>query len=173
VNTITETVKISPDKKYEHFHSFKAIPYWVKPAASLAKGEALSSLGEKYDLHAVELLRLPSAFISGDQKNKIVFHSQYIDSYGNIITNLDKDFFDKVADGQTTFDFYCTQTGTKKRRKISMGYNNNSDERLILLFGHSGYMEISARYASFAKILRTEFLNLEFTITFQPKTENL
>ncbi|MDR1180953.1 MAG: SAM-dependent chlorinase/fluorinase [Bacteroidales bacterium] len=173
VGAITEIVKISPCKTYEHFYSFKAISYWIKAATSLAKGEALNSIGEKYDLQFVELLRIPSAFISGDQKNKIVFHSQYIDSYGNIITNLDKDFFDEIAEGRTTFDFYCTQTGTKKRRKISREYNNNSDERLILLFGHNGYLEISARYAPFAKILRTEFLNLEFTITFPSKIEPL
>jgi S-adenosylmethionine hydrolase len=173
IDAITEIVKISPCKEYELFHSFKAIPYWVKAATSLAKGEALSSIGEKYDIQDIELLKIPSAFTPRDQKDKIIFHSQYIYSYWNIVTNLHKDFLDKIANGRTTFDFYCTQLGIKKRRRISQTYNNISDERLILLFGHSQYLEIAAKYVPFAKILRTDFFNLEFTITFPPKTEDL
>jgi S-adenosylmethionine hydrolase len=171
IDAITETVKILPCETFKHFYSFKAIPYWVKAAASLARGNELNSIGEKYDLQHIERLKIPVAFSPAEQKNKIVFHSQYIDSYGNIITNLHKDFFNKIADGRTTFDFYCTQMGIKKKRKISKEYNNNSEERLIFLFGHSQYLEILARYVPFAKIFRTEFLNLEFTITFSPKTE--
>jgi S-adenosylmethionine hydrolase len=173
INTITEIVKISPCEKYEHFYSFKAISYWVKTAASLAKGNELNSTGEKYDLQQVEVSRIPAAFTPAYEKDKIVFHSQYIDSYGNIVTNLHRNFFDKIADGRTTFNFYCTQLGSIKKRKISKEYNNYFDERLIFLFGHSQYLEISARYVPFAKILRTEFLDLEFTITFSPKIEDL
>jgi S-adenosylmethionine hydrolase len=171
IDAITEIVKILPCETFEHFYTFKAIPYWVKAVASLAKENPLSSIGEKYDLQHIERLRMPVAITPDGQKDKIIFHSQYIDSYGNIITNLHKDFFNKIADGRTTFDFYCTQMGTRKKRKISMEYNNDSEERLIFLFGHSQYLEISARYVPFAKMLRTEFLNLEFTITFSPKTE--
>ncbi len=168
---ITEIVKIPPDDLQADFHSFKAIAYWVKAATRLAKGDNLHAIGEKYNTEHIELLKAPTAFTPHGQQDRIVFCSQHIDSYGNIITNLHKDFFDKVADGRTTFDFYCTQTGLKKKRRISREYNDKADDQLILLFGHSQYLEISARYAPFAKILRAESLTLEFTITFSPKNE--
>jgi len=171
INEIKEIVKISPNITAENFHTFRAIPYWINAAAKLAKGENLLSIGEKYDISHLELLKESMAFSPPKQKDKIVFRSQYIDSYGNIITNLHKSFFDKVADGRMVFDFYCTQIGSKKKRRISMDYNDKSSDEFILLFGHSQYLEISTRYAPFAKIFRAESLNLEFIITFLPKIE--
>jgi len=174
INEIKEIVKISPDETYNNFRSFKAIPCWVKAATKLANGDSLLSIGEKYDLKDIELLNIPKVrheIEQQEKRDKIVFHSQYIDSYGNIITNLHKNFFDKIADGRTTFHFYCTQTGTYKNRKISTEYNDKSDSQFILLFGHSQYLEISTKYAPFAKICRAESSNLEFTITFSPKNK--
>lgn len=170
-NEINEIVKILPDKDYSHFQTFKAISYWVNAAAKLASGKNLLAIGEKYDLKNIELLKEPAAFCPPMQKDRIVFHAQYIDSYGNIITNLHKSFFDKVAGRRTTFDFYCTPLGTQTKRRISADYNDKSDTQLILLFGHSQYLEIGVKYAPFAKILRAESLNFEFTITFYPEIE--
>jgi len=170
-NEIKEIVKILPNKTYENFHTFKAIPYWVNAATKLAKGENLLSIGEKYKIEHIELLKIPMAYNPYGQKDKIAFCCRYVDSYGNIITNLHKNFFDKIADGRTTFDFYCTQIGIKKNRKISTDYNDKFSDEFMLLFGHSQYLEICMKYAPFAKILRAESLNLEFTITFPPKIE--
>jgi S-adenosylmethionine hydrolase len=173
INEISEVVKILPNKMYENFHTFKAIPYWVDAATKLAKGENLLSIGEKYDIEHLELLKIPIAFSPHGQKDKIAFCCQYIDSYGNAITNLHKNFFEKVADGRTTFDFYCTQIGIKKNRKISTDYNDKFSNDFMLLFGHSQYLEICSGkdYAPIAKMLRAESLNLDFTITFLPKIE--
>ena len=174
INEIKEIVKIYPDETYDNFRSFKAIPCWVKAATKLANGDSLLSIGEKYDLKDIELLNIPKVrheIEQQEKRDKIVFHSQYIDSYGNIITNLHKNFFDKIADGRTTFHFYCTQTGTYKNRKISTEYNDKSDSQFILLFGHSQYLEIATKYAPFAKICRAESSNLEFTIIFPPKNK--
>jgi S-adenosylmethionine hydrolase len=166
-DAITEIVKIPIDQAYKHFHTFKAISYWIKAAVSLAKGEALSAIGEKYDKQHIELVKSKMAFVYPQQKNKIIFHGQYIDSYGNIITNLHKDFFDTVADRRIFFDFYCIQTGVKTRCKIAIEYNDKSGDSLLFLFGHSNYLELFSRYyAPFAKILNTELLETEFTITF-------
>ena len=170
INEIKELVRILPDKTYKNFQTFKAISYWVNAAAKLAKGEALSAVGENYDIQNIELVKEHTAFTPLKQEDKIVFHGQYIDSYGNIITNLHKRFFDTVANGRTGFDFYCTQLGIKKKRKISVDYNDKLGDNFILLFGHSNYLEISTKYAPFAKILRAESLNLEFTITFLPNS---
>ena len=115
------------------------------------------------------MLKIPIAFSPYKQKDKIIFHSQYIDSYGNIITNLHKNLFDKIAEGRISFDFYCTQMGTQKNCRISMDYNDKFGDQCLLLFGHSQYLEICVRYAPFAKILFSQSLNLEFSITFSPQ----
>ena len=173
INQIKTIVKISPDDTYNDFRSFKAIPYWVKAAAKLAKGNPLNSIGESYNIDFIEMSKMPMAFIPHGQKDRIIFHSQHIDSYGNIITNLHKDLFDKVADGRTVFDFYCTETGIKNKCRISTEYNDKhkSDDQFILIFGHSRYLEIATRYAPIAKLLRAEFFNMEFTINFPQKIE--
>jgi S-adenosylmethionine hydrolase len=171
INEIEEIVRILPNEKYKHFSSFKAIPYWVNAAVRLATGENLLSIGEKYDKKHLEPLKESTAFSPPMQKDKIVFHGQYIDNYGNIITNLSKSSFDEIANGRTTFDFYCIQLGTQRNRRISTDYNDKLGSQFILLFGHSRYLEIAVKYAPFAKILRAESLNLEFTINFLPQTE--
>jgi S-adenosylmethionine hydrolase len=172
INEIKEIVRIFPDETYNDFRSFKAIPYWVKVASKLTNGDSLLSVGEKYDLKQIEPLntsKVRHEIEQHEKRDKIIFYSQYIDSYGNIITNLHKNFFDKIANGRTTFHFYCTQTGTYKNRKISTEYNDKSDNQFLLLFGHSQYLEIATKYASFAKIFRSELSNIEFTIIFPPK----
>ena len=171
VNEIKNIVRIFPNKTVENFHTFKAISYWADAAAKLAKGENLLSIGEKYQPEKIELLKKSMAFSPPGQQDRIVFHSQYIDSYGNIITNLPKSLFDKVAGGRATFDFYCTQIGIKEKRRISIDYNDILGDQFILLFGHTQYLEILVRYAPFAQILRAESLNLEFSITFSQKNE--
>ena len=173
VNQINTIVKLPFDETYSNFHSFKAIPYWARAAASLARTNDLISIGESYNIEDIEMSKMPIAFAPRGQNDKIIFHSQHIDSYGNIITNLHKDLFDEVADGRKVFDFYCTQTGTQNKRRISIDYNDKHryDDQLMFVFGHSQHLEICARYAPIAKILKAEFFNMEFTINFPPKIE--
>lgn len=151
---IQEVVKLPVDERYTHFSNFKAIPYYVKAAAQLSKGIALKKVGEKYDINLIETLPHISPIVSENEKSDtILFEAQHIDNYGNIITNLKKELFEKVAKGRTHFDFYNTYFGRVDKQKIAHSYNDTAKSDVLFLFGHSHYLEILTKYAPFDKLL--------------------
>ena len=169
---ISEVVKLPLDKRYADFATFKAIPCCVKAAADLAKGVPLKKIGKKYDLNRIETIpNTPPHVDKGEDCDIISFNAQYIDSYGNIITNLDRKKFDAIADGRTHFEFYQSSLGTYKKQKISASYDEPAKSPLLFLFGHSQYLEICMKYAPFDKFIlehnaNHNMLNWRFSIIF-------
>jgi len=169
---INEVVKLPIDERYVHFTTFKAIPYYVKTAADLAKGVSLKKIGKKYDINCIETIPDTPPIISESEECDIIsFNAQHIDNYGNIITNLHKDLFEKVAKGRTRFDFHHTSLGIVKKHKIATSYNETMKSSLLFLFGHSQYLEILMKYAPFNKLLLEHnashnMLDWRFTIYF-------
>jgi S-adenosylmethionine hydrolase len=170
---IAEVVKLPVDKRYADFATFKAIPHCVKAAADLAKGIPLKKIGKKYDINRIETIPKTPPHVSKESDCDIIaFNAQHIDSYGNIITNLDKKLFNEVADGRTQFEFYHSSLGTYKKQKISASYNETSQSSVLFLFGHSQFLEIWTKYAPFHKLLLEHnashnMLNWKFTIQFK------
>ena len=151
---IQEVVKLPVDERYAHFTTFKAIPYYVKAAAQLAKGIPLKKVGEKYNINLIETMPHISPIVSENEESDIIlFEAQHIDNYGNIITNLKKELFEKVAKDRTHFDFYNTYFGTVEKQKIAHSYNDTAKSDVLFLFGHSRYLEILTKYAPFDKLL--------------------
>ena len=170
---IQEVVKLPVDARYAHLTTFKAIPYYVKAAAHLAKGIPLKEIGEEYDIHRIETIpNTPPIVSESEESNIIFFNAQHIDSYGNIITNLHKDLFEKVAQGRTQFEFYHTALGVVKKQKIAHSYNDITKSSVLFLFGHSQYLEILMKYAPFDKFLfehnvSHNMLDWKFSIFFK------
>ena len=174
---IQEVVKLSMSEDYKHFTTFKAIPYYVRAAANLAKGVPLGEIGEKYDLNHIETIPNTPPIVSDSKESDIIsFNVQHIDNYGNIITNLHKDLFEKIAKGRTRFDFYHTALGVTRRQKISLSYNDSGKSALLFLFGHNHFLEILTKHAPLDKLLlghsaSPNMLDWKFTIYFK-KDEN-
>ena len=169
---VQEAVKLPIDARYAHLTTFKAIPYYVKAAALLAKGIPLREIGEAYDTQCMETIpNTPPIVTESEESDIIAFNAQHIDSYGNIITNLHKDLFEKVAQGRTKFAFYHTALGVVKKQKIAHSYNDAAPS-LLFLFGHSQYLEILMKYAPFDKFLFAHnvshnMLDWKFSIFFK------
>ena len=170
IDKIEEIVKISPCKDYADYNTFKAIPYFVKPAAILAKGTALSTIGEAYNPESIELLKTPVAYVPPQRENQIVCMAQYIDSFGNIITNLHKDLFDAVAKGRTTFTVLSQTLNIKQKCRLLNDYNDSNLNPLVL-FGHHNYLELSTSYASMGDILKGGLMKMQFVIDFPENNE--
>ncbi|MCL2130984.1 MAG: SAM-dependent chlorinase/fluorinase [Lentimicrobiaceae bacterium] len=163
-----EIVKLPVDERYAHFKAFKAIPYYVKSAVNLANGVPLAEIGEKYDINRIETIPADPPIIS---KDTITFRGQYVDSYGNIITNLHKEVFEKVADGRKRFDFYNTALNRYEKQKIVRSYHSGMG-MLSFSFGHSQYLEIWSKDMPLSRFILEQGANhnnldLSFTIIFR------
>jgi S-adenosylmethionine hydrolase len=165
---ITEIVKIAPHEEYADYHTFRAIAYFAKAASALAKGAALNTVGEAYRLESIELLKMDAAYIPPQKENQIICRAQYIDSYGNIITNLHRDLFEHVSRGRKTFIVSCQILGIKQKCRLLNDYNESSQTPLVL-FGHHNYLELSASYASMGNLLKGGLMKMQFVIDFLEK----
>ena len=170
---IEEVVKLSFSDDYKHFTTFKAIPYYAQSAANLAKGVPLAEIGEPYPTNRIETIpNTPPIVSQSDENDAITFNAVYIDNYGNIITNLHKDLFEKVANGRTRFDFYHTDLGTFKQQKLAHSYYDTSKSGLLFLFGHHLHLEMLTKEAPLDKFLlghnaAPNMSGWRFTITFR------
>jgi len=174
---IKEVVKLPIDERYADFTTFKAIPYYVRTSADLAKGLPLKEMGEKYDVNRIETIPKMSPIITGsDEYDMISFHVQHVDCYGNIITNLKKEQFDTVANGRSLFEFYHTSLGMMKKQKITTFYNEITKSSIQFLFGHSRHLEILMKHVPLKKLLLDHnashnMLDWKFTIYFKKEKE--
>ncbi len=127
--------------------SFPTMDVFVKVACHLARGGTLEVVGKAFD----ELTEL-KAFAPSvtDNGKKIVGSVIYIDNYGNVVTNIHKNFFDAYRKGK---DFEINAR-TTKITKIHQRYSDiinfemeKSNRRgagdLLALFNSANYIELA------------------------------
>ena len=90
---------------------------FVKVACHLARGGTLEVVGKPF--HALKELREFKPSVTDNDK-KIIGSVIYIDNYGNVVTNIHKNFFEAYRKGR---DFELTARTTK----INRIYNKYSD----------------------------------------------
>jgi len=84
-------------------------------------------------------------------KNIIRGNIVYIDHYGNLITNIKKDLFNKIGKGRR-FNILMKDESSVLN-KISNCYNDVEFSELLALFGAAGNLEIAINANSAAKLL--------------------
>ncbi|MDR1792403.1 MAG: SAM-dependent chlorinase/fluorinase, partial [Bacteroidales bacterium] len=100
---------------------------------------------------------------------KITFYCQHVDTYGNIITNLDKQLFEKVANGRKSFSFYNSALGCIEKCSLLDTYTYTTSSNYIFIFSQSGFLEIARKYTPLAYFLNLDnkkFKDWQFIITF-------
>ncbi len=70
----------------------------------------------------------------------------YIDSYGNAITNIRKEFFEEVV-GDSKFEILLN-TLSHKTNRISLSYKDVEEPEIVCLFNSVGLLEVALRGAS-------------------------
>jgi S-adenosylmethionine hydrolase len=98
--------------------------------AHLANGVSLKELGKEIAIDSLVGLSLPEVTI---KKNQIIGCIQYIDRFGNLITNI------------TAQNLQFRQQVIIKQQSIPWGntYSDGKDRELIALIGSHGYLEIA------------------------------
>ena len=120
------------DLKFLHF---PLADIFVKAACHLANGGTLAEIGiavdsveNKMNLHPVI------------EKNLIKGAVIYIDSFQNVITNVTKEFFNRVQQGRR-FILYFKRNETINH--LSWHYNEVPEGEKLCLFGISDHLEIA------------------------------
>jgi S-adenosylmethionine hydrolase len=138
--------------------SFPMLGAFIPAAIRLAKGESLEKLGKKKN--GVQEMLLQSPPIG---ENHIRANIVYIDTFGNLITNLSREKFDEVGKGQP-FEIQLPQSRFTITR-ISERYTDVGNSSVLALFGHSGLLEIAVSQGSAARLIGlkvNEVVRIEF-----------
>jgi S-adenosyl-L-methionine hydrolase (adenosine-forming) len=137
--------------------SFPVRDVFAPVACKLAKGELMESLGKPKDSL---LQRLP--FRASSMGNIIRGSIVYVDSYENVVTNIDRALFEQVGKGQP---FVIEFARNYKIEKISREYNDVPEGEILALFNASNYLEIAMRNGNVSGLLSLK-LNDSITIRF-------
>ena len=144
----------------ENSNSFPGLYTFTNAAFRLSNGESLQSLGKQLSAYS-ERIPLRATI----EENSISGGVIYIDSYGNAITNITKEIFNRVGNNRE-FEIYV-QSKHYTISQIQKSYNEVQGGELLAVFNSTGLLEIAINSGNASKLLnlnqnstiRVEFLN--------------
>lgn len=138
--------------------------YILAPAAgALAHGKELQSIGDHTN-HWVKK-RFPALKIEQDQiKGQVIF----IDTYGNLITNIGIEDFEETRKGRS----YQVRCGYERFSQISTYYNSKEFGDCVLLFNSLGLLEIAINQGNANELLGMGYQS-PVLINFEATSESL
>ena len=126
--------------------TFEGRDRFAPAAAWLAKGTDLAALGRSAG--AIQRLEIPRPRVEDD---RIVGEILAVDRFGNLITNIDRRTFERIAGGALD-----VTAGGHTVPKVVSTYADASAGELCALFGSTDRLEIAANGASAAAALGLE-----------------
>ncbi len=137
--------------------SFPVRDIFVKTACQLANGVDIQTIGRPKE-NLLQRLPFRATSIGNIIRGSIVF----VDSYGNVITNIDKSLFLQVGKGQP---FIIELARNNQIERISTDYNAVPEGEILALFNSSNHLEIAMRNGKISSMLNLK-LNDSITIRF-------
>ncbi len=145
------TANLQPEKIVEihlnHSDTSYFLANFVQVACHLARGGNLSVIGNS--IKTIDSLQevKPQVNLEG---NQIVGHAIYIDNYGNVVTNIDQELFNKIGKGRKfevkartfTFNKIYSKYNEIEDLTIPKDRRNNIGKRM-LLFNKDNFLEIA------------------------------
>ena len=126
--------------------TFPELTIFAETAVYLSKGGKIEKLGTSYSklfMHAPLLPAIENSVINGS----IV----YIDSFGNGITNISKNLFERVGKGRR-FEI-LVQSNFNKISKLNISYHETPGGELLALFNTGGYIEVAVNKGNASQLL--------------------
>jgi S-adenosylmethionine hydrolase len=130
-------------------NGFNALTPFATAAAAIAMGEPLANIGsEKASVNFMPMLLpvLDSSYIIG---NVI-----YIDTFGNIITNITIEEFERVSKGRP-YEILI-QSNRYKVKSISKTYSDVEDGEFVAIFNSAGHLEVAQNKGRISSILNLD-----------------
>lgn len=125
-------ITILQDLKFLHF---PLADIFVKAACHLAEGKPIEEIGVPVMGIEKKMTLQPAV-----ERNQIRGMVIYIDSFQNVITNITKDFFNRIQEGRR-FVLYFKRNETITH--LSWHYNEVPEGEKLCLFGISNHLEIA------------------------------
>jgi len=115
-------------------------------AARLAKGELPSGFGKKTSNY--KIINIPEPVRT---KNIIKGEIIYTDSFGNLITNIRREYFKTIAVGKEKFEIRCKE---HRASKIASSYSEGNKKDVNCIWASHGNLEIFVREGNASKKLK-------------------
>jgi len=145
--------EIAPEKIVEiNIHdklptSFPVLDVFVKVACHIARGGTLEIIGKL--IETIKPIKNIIPFVN-DEKNQIIGNVIYIDNYGNVVTNIKRNFFETIQKGRK----FEVSARNYKFKTIFSKYSDIVDFNLVeekrfdegrglVVFNSSNYLEIA------------------------------
>ncbi|MGL5063598.1 MAG: SAM hydrolase/SAM-dependent halogenase family protein [Microcoleus sp.] len=147
--------------------TFHGRDIFAAAGAHLANGVALTDLGESIDPNSLVQLQIPNCTVT---PTGIAGYIQYIDRFGNLITNIPKELLAgkhwSVAIGRIS-DLPNIPSGQT--------YSNTKPGDLIAIVGSDGWLEIAVNGGSARSILQLEIgdlVQLNYIMSYQLRVDS-
>ena len=143
-----EIVRLTNEKYFRRpvSNTFHGRDIFAPVAAALSKGNRLDSFGPKISDPVILDSLNPTKLDNGSLEGKII----HVDHFGNCVTNFDKQTLNGIE----------SPTLRVKRQRIDgvqQSYSEGKQNRkLFAIWGSAGFLEISARERSAAKLLNSK-----------------
>ncbi|MFD1162497.1 SAM hydrolase/SAM-dependent halogenase family protein [Hwangdonia seohaensis] len=145
--------EIAPEKIVEiNIHdriqtSFPVLDVFVKVACHIARGGTLDVIGKTID--NIKPIKNIVPYVN-EEKTQIIGSVIYIDNYGNVVTNIKRDFFETIQKGRS----YEVSARNYKFKKIHHKYSDvvnfetpeekrHDEGRGLVVFNSGGFLEIA------------------------------
>lgn len=156
-NSIETAVKL-PESDVENQSSFPALNYFAKCAVKLTEGAALTDVGT-----SIKQLKETYALQPTYTNNMITASVLFIDNYQNVILNVKKALFDKVAEGRK---FSVNYNSRDYINKMNKHFGSTSALEKCCFFNDAGYLQISmvqGKASEMFGIYENDKILIEFT----------
>jgi S-adenosylmethionine hydrolase len=141
--------------------TFPALSLFVPVIAGLAEGKKPQEIGTPISGLVRKVMLRPTI-----DKDAIAGMIIYIDHYGNGITNIDKEIFDRVGRGREYT--VHVKSMSKGLNKISKSYTESHLGDLVAVFNVTGNLEVAINNGNFQKLMRIDIghtIRIEFKNT--------
>ncbi len=135
-------LNLMQDLKYLHF---PLTDIFSKAACHLAKGGDLAEIGDPLP-HLLDRKLIQPIVEKDSLRGSVV----YVDSFGNVISNISKELFNKVQRGRP---FTVHFRRNESLNQLSWHYNEVPEGEKLCLFGISDYLEIAINKGNASELL--------------------
>ena len=141
----TQIVEINIHDRIES--SFPVLDVFVQVACFIARGGSLGVIGKEIKSYKKIVEIQPKI---NQEQTKIIGDIIYIDTYGNVISNINKDLFAKIGKGRN----FIITAGAEKFTTIQQKYNDlvnytidenrgHYDGNKLTIFNSAGFLEVA------------------------------
>jgi S-adenosyl-L-methionine hydrolase (adenosine-forming) len=142
-------IHITAEEYFRHPVSttFHGRDVFAPVAAELSRGVSLESFGPEIRDEVRLKALTPEVTKKGKLKGRII----HVDRFGNCVTNLDRQSFNGLEEQRVVL-----LVNGRKTQSVQSSYSEGHGHKLFALWGSAGFLEISARNRSAAKMLKAK-----------------